>query len=192
VRAVVQRLLALFRRDRLDRELDDEMAAHLELAERDARATGLSAEEARRAARRTFGGIEQIKEAHRDARSARSLESLWRDIRYGIRAIRRTPTVCASIVLILAVAIGANTTMFSAMQAILLRPLQYGDADRLVVVMHDGRSPVSFANFDDWRRQNRSFTAMGAAEYWRPNVGLVGGAERLLGLRVSPEMLPML
>lgn len=142
MRAALQRLLALVRRDRLDRELDDEMEAHLELAERDARAAGLSVEDARLAARRAFGGLDQIREAHRDARSARSIEHLWRDVRYGVRAILRTPTVCASIVLILAVTIGANTTMFSAMRAILLRPLQYGDADRLVVVMHDGRFPA--------------------------------------------------
>ena len=192
MRAALQRLLALLRRDRLDRELDDEVAAHLELAERDARATGLSAEEARLAARRALGGIDQVREAHRDARSARSLEHLWRDVRYGLRAIRRTPTVCASIVLILAVAIGANTTMFSVMQAILLQPLPYGDAERLVVVMHGGRSPVSPANLEDWRRETRSFVAMGAAEYWRPNVGLVNGAERLLALRVTAEMLPLL
>lgn len=192
MRAVVQRLLALFHRDRLDRELDDEMQAHLELAERDARAAGLSPDEARLAARRAFGGLDQIREAHRDARSVRSIESLWRDVRYGLRAIRRTPAVCATIVLILAVGIGANTAVFSVTDAILLRPLEYGDADRLVVVMHGGRSPVSFANFDDWRRQNSSFSAMGAAEYWRPNVGFADGTERLLGLRVSPEMLPML
>lgn len=67
MRAALQRLLALVRRDRLDRELDDEIAAHLELAERDARAAGLSAEEARLAARRSFGGLDQIREAHRDA-----------------------------------------------------------------------------------------------------------------------------
>jgi len=192
MRATLQRLLALVRRDRLDRELDEEMEAHLELAERDARATGLSAEDARRAARRSLGGLDQIREAHRDARSARSIESLWRDVRYAVRAIRRTPAVCASIVLILAVAIGANTTMFSAMQAILLRPLQYGDADQLVIVMHGGRNPVSFANFDAWRLQSRSFSSMGAAQYWRANVGLDDGTERIIGLRVSPEMLPML
>ena len=192
MRRALQRLLALIRRDRLDRELDDEMVAHLELAERDARVRGMSDAEARLAARRAFGGLEQIREAHRDARSARSLEHLWRDVRYGFRAMRRTPTVCASIVLILAVAIGANTTMFSAMQAILLRPLPYGDAERLAVVMHNGQSPVSPANLEDWRRDTRSFASMGAAEYWRPNVGLTEGAERLMGLRVSPELLPLL
>jgi putative ABC transport system permease protein len=162
--------------------------AHLELAERDAAAAGLSREEARLAALRRFGGIEQMKEEHRDARSARWVEGLLRDVSYGLRAMRRTPTLCASIVLILGISIGANTAMFSAMQAILLRPLNYGNPDRLVVLMHGGRFPVSFANFDDWRRQNRSFAAMSAAEYWRPNVGLADGAERVLALRVTADM----
>jgi hypothetical protein len=192
VRAAVQRLLALLRRDRLDRELEEEIAAHLELAERDARAAGLSADEARRAAHLAFGGLDQVREAHRDARSARAVESLWRDLRHGARAIRRTPVVCVTIVLILAVAIGANTAMFSATAAMLLRPLAYGDPDALVVVMHRGQFPVSPVNFDDWRRQSRSFASMGAAEYWRPNVGLTSGVERLLALRLTPDVLALL
>jgi predicted permease len=192
VRRVIQRLRALLSRDRLDRELDDEIHSHLELAERDARAAGLSPEEARLAARRRFGGIEQMKQEHRDERGAPWLESLLRDVRHGLRVMRRTPALCAGIVLILGVGIGANTTMFSAMQAILLRPLGYGNSDELVVVMHRGVSPVSFPNFGDWREQSRSFAAMGAAEYWRPNLGLAEGAERVLGLRVTFDLLPLL
>lgn len=192
MRSVLSRLLAMFRREQLDRELDLEMAAHLELAERDALARGLSAADARRAARQAFGGLDGIREAHRDARTTRVLETLWRDVRCGVRAIRRTPVVCATIVLVLGVAIGANTTMFSALQGILLRPLAYGAADDLVVVMHDGTNPVSYANFDDWRRQTRSFTAMGAAQYWRVNLGLEDGTDRVLGLTVTEDMLPML
>ena len=190
--ARLRRLLALFRRTRLDRELDAEIVAHLELAERDARARGLSVEEARREARQAFGGVDAVREAHRDARSTRALETLWRDVRYGLRGIRRTPLVCSIIVLVLGVAIGANTTMLSAVEAILVRPLGYGDADRLVIVMHDGRAPVSYANFDDWRREARSFQGMGAAEYWRVNIGLDEGAERVLGLRVTQDLLPLL
>ena len=171
---LLHRLLALARRDRLDRELDDEMAAHLELAERDARAAGLSPEEARLAARRAFGGVEQITEAHRDARSARWLEDVWRDLRYGVRALRRTPALCASVVAGPRPSPSAPTPRSSARcRAILLRPLAYGDADRLVVVMHDGRHPVSPANFEDWRRETRSRSPRWARpRYWRPNLGL--------------------
>ncbi|HTV00057.1 MAG TPA: ABC transporter permease [Luteitalea sp.] len=187
-----RRVLALFRLDRMDRELDAEIAAHLELAERDALARGLSPAEARREARQAFGGVDGIREAHRDARSTRALEALWRDVRLGLRAIRRTPVVCAIVVIVLAVAVGANVTMFSALHGILLRPLAYGAADDLVIVMHHGNAPVSTANFLDWRRETRSFEAMGAAEYWRLNLGDDQGAERLLGLHVTEQTLPLL
>ena len=121
MRRLIGRLRAWLSHDRLDREFDDEIRAHLELAERDARAAGLSPEEARVAARRSFGGVEQIKEEHRDERGVPWLESLLRDTRQGLRGMRRVPALCASIVVILGVGIGANTTMFSAMQAIVLR-----------------------------------------------------------------------
>jgi predicted permease len=192
LRRALRQLLALGRARRLDAELDGEIAAHLELAERDLVAAGLPPAEARRVARQRFGGVEPIKEAHRDSRSARWLELWWRDVRLGLRGLRRAPGFCAAAILILGLAIGANTTMFSAVRTILLQPLGYADPDRLVVVLHGGRFPVSPANFLDWRAQTRSFEAMGAAEMWAPNLGLATGAERVKGLRVSPETLQLL
>ena len=153
VRRAVHRLLALGRASRMDAELDAEIAAHLELAERDLIAAGLSPEDARRTARQRFGGVEPIKEAHRDSRSARWLEAWWHDLRAGVRGLRRAPGFCAAAVLILGLSIGANTTMFSAVRAILLQPLGYADPDALVVVLHEGRFPVAPANFLDWRAQ---------------------------------------
>ena len=191
-RRAIHRLLALGRAGKLDAELDAEIAAHLELAERDLVAAGLSPEDARRTARQRFGGVEPIKEAHRDSRSARWIEAWWHDIRAGVRGLRRAPGFCAAAVLILGLSIGANTTMFSAVRAILLQPLGYADPDALVVVLHEGRFPVAPANFLDWRAQTRSFEAMGAAEMWSPNLGLATGAERVKGLRVSPETLRLL
>ena len=91
LRLAISRLLALFRKRNLDRELDGEVVAHLELAERDAMAQGLPPEEARQAARRSFGGIEQMKEDHRDRRSVRWMENLLRDFRYGMASLARTP-----------------------------------------------------------------------------------------------------
>ena len=192
LRRTLQRLLALGRAGRLDTELDAEIAAHLELAERDLIASGLSPADARRTARQRFGGVEPIKEAHRDTRSARWLEAWWRDLRLGWRGLRRAPGFCVAAVLILGLSIGANTTMFGAVRAILLQPLGYADPDRLVVVLHGGRFPVAAGNFLDWRAQTRSFEAMGAAEMWSPNLGLSTGAERVKGLRVSPETLQLL
>ena len=122
VRAI-QRLLALGRRRRMDRELDDEILAHLELAERDAIRSGLSPEEARREARRRFGGVEQMKEEHRDQRSAQWIENLTRDIRHGFALLARDRGFTFVAVGILALGIGANTAMFSLVDAVLLKPM---------------------------------------------------------------------
>ena len=90
-RRTVSRLLALGRARQLDTELDDEIAAHLELAERDLVAAGYSPADARRTARQRFGGVEPIKEAHRDSRSARWIEAWARDLRLAVRGLRRAP-----------------------------------------------------------------------------------------------------
>jgi hypothetical protein len=187
-----RRVAALFRKGRLDSDLEKEIAGHLELAERDALARGVSVEEARREARQAFGALDAVREAHRDARSVRMLETLWHDVRYALRGLSRTPMLCATVVVVLGVAIGANVAMFTTLRSIVLRPLAYADADDLVIVMHQGRNPVSYANFEEWRRQAGSFSAMGAAEYWRTNVGLADGVERVIGLRVSHDTLPLL
>ena len=178
-RRAVHRLLALGRAGKLDAELDAEIAAHLELAERDLVAAGLSPEDARRTARQRFGGVEPIKEAHRDSRSARWLEAWWHDLRAGVRGLRRAPGFCAAAVLILGLSIGANTTMFSAVRAILLQPLGYADPDALVVVLHEGRFPVAPANFLDWRAQTRSFERHGRGRDVVAEPRLATGAERV-------------
>jgi predicted permease len=92
----------------------------------------------------------------------------------------------------LALGIGANTAIFSVVNAVLLRPLPYKDDGRLVVILHNGRNPVAPANFADWQSQNRSFESVGAAESWSPNLTSTDNPENLPGLRVTPEILPML
>src|SRR5664279_2024005 len=119
LRFAVARLLALFRKRNLDRELEDEVLAHLELAERDAISRGLTPEEARQAARRSFGGIEQMKEDHRDHRSVRWMENLLRDFRHGAASLARDPGFAAVTIGLLALGIGANTAMFSIVDAVL-------------------------------------------------------------------------
>src|SRR3954464_11380701 len=134
LRFALRRLLALVRKRRLDGELDGEILAHLEMAERDAVASGLSPEEARRHARRHFGGIEQMKEDHRDQRSFRWVENLWRDVRYGISSLARDPGFAAVTIGLLALGIGANTAMFSIVDAVLLKPLPFPEPERMVRV----------------------------------------------------------
>ncbi len=117
---------------------------------------------------------------------------LLQDLRYGVRAMRRTPGFTAVAVIALALGIGANTAVFSVVNAVLLRPLGYRDPGRLVTILHDGSDPVSVANYIDWRDQSRSFEAMGAADYWSPNLTGTDSPEHLRGLKVTQNLMPML
>jgi predicted permease len=129
-----------------------------------------------------------------DARTllGRTFDGWIHDLRHGFRALRRAPGFSVGAILILGVGIAANTTMFSTVNAILLQPLAYKDADALVTVLHDGTSPVAPANFLDWRRQSRAFEAMGAAQAWSPNLGTADRTERVRGMRMTSDVLPLL
>ena len=114
------------------------------------------------------------------------------DVRYALRQLRKNPGFTAVAVLTLALGIGANTAIFSVVNAVLLRPLPYKDDSRLVVILNQGRNPVAPANFIDWRSQSQSFSHMGAAEYWTPNLTGTDNPEKLWALHVTPDIFPML
>ncbi len=124
--------------------------------------------------------------------AGRSLEQFGQDLRYGARGLFRTPGFTLIATITLALGIGANTAIFGVVNAVLLRPLAYKDADRLVTVLHNGANPVAVANYIDWRDQSRSFEAMAAAEYWGANLTGRDSAEHLTGLQVTQNLLPML
>jgi predicted permease len=191
LRGAAARLLALVRGRQLDRELDDEILAHLELAERDAIAAGLSREEARTAARRRFGGIELMKETHRDRRSFSHLGNLVRDFRYGFTSLGRQPGFAAIAIGVLAIGIGANVAMFGIVDAVLLKPLPFAHPDRIVRVWEAPRLGVTNAtstlDFLDWKRMGTAFDAL-AAEI-PATVTLLGNGEpaRLSGKAVTGD-----
>jgi predicted permease len=163
LRFAAARLRSLFRKRRLEGDLEGEILAHLELAERDAIAAGLSPEEARREARRGFGGIEQMKEDHRDQRSVRWAENLWRDVRYGMASLARDPGFAAVTIGLLALGIGANSAMFSIVDAVLLKPLPFPEPERMVRVWEtppDGHNNTTTLTFLDWKRQSDIFEAL--------------------------------
>jgi predicted permease len=171
LRLLLNRVLALARARRLDRELDGEILAHLELAEREALAAGLSPADARKAAQRHFGGIQRMKEVHRDERSVRSIETLAQDIRHGLALLARDWGFAAVVVGVLALGIGANTAMFSLVDAVLLKPLPFPDPERIVRLYEaptpTGRNGISTLNFIDWKRRSTVFEALSAERLLR-------------------------
>jgi len=192
MRRFFSRLANLLRVSRRESDLTREIESHLALLEEDFERRGLPPEVARLAARRAYGGVAQAQELHREARGFPRIEQLLKDARYGARTLLRAPVFSLVAVVTLALGIGANTAIFSVVDAVLLRPLPYRNADRLVVALHGGTDPVAPANYIDWRDQGRSFQAMAAAEYWSANLTGSEAPEHLLGLRVTANLLPML
>ncbi|MBO0800730.1 MAG: hypothetical protein J2P31_18075, partial [Blastocatellia bacterium] len=128
------RLRSLFRRKQVEHELDEELRYHLERQIEEHIAKGMTPAEAHYAALRALGGIEQRKEECRDMQRMRLIEDLAQDVRYGLRTLRRNPGFAALSILIMALGIGANTAVFSVVNAVLLRPLSYRDPDRIVTL----------------------------------------------------------
>lgn len=173
------RLRSFFRRSQLDRELDAEMSSHLELAIEENLRRGLSPEEARRQALVRFGGSQQAKEQHREARSLPFLETLLQDLRFAFRGLRKSPGFTAIAVLTLALGIGASTSIFSVVDAVLLRPLPYPNPPQIVTLSelsaNGHRMHLADPNFLDFRVQNH--TLVGLADFgWGPE-SVSGGSE---------------
>src|SRR5438270_462676 len=167
LRTLLSRMRNSFRGTSLDRDLEAEMASHLQFAIEDNLKSGMSQKEARRQAQLTFGGPQQSKEAHRDSRGLPFLDSVLQDLRFALRLFRKAPSFSVSAILTLALGIGATTAIFSVVYGVLLRPLPYPQPDRIVRLWEQGanRNRMNFAdpNFEDIRSQNKSLLAV--AEY---------------------------
>jgi predicted permease len=189
------RLRSLFRRETVESEMEEEFRFHHERELEKYLKIGMSRHQALRQVRMDFGGLEQVKENCRDARGVSLVEMLAQDLRYGWRTLLKSPGFASAALFTLALGIGANTAIFSVVYGILLRPLPFRDASRLVVLNETtprvGNVSVSYPNFQDWRAQSRSFSEMAAVSSVQFNMTGVNQPENIGGLAVSPNFLSM-
>jgi predicted permease len=192
------RLRSLFNWNRVERDLGDELRFHLEREIEEKVARGMTPEEARYSALRELGGVEQFKEECRDMRRVNYLDDSIQDLRYGLRALAKNPGFTTIAILTLALGIGANTAIFSVLNAVVLRPLPYRDPGQLAVLWTDNlrqnlhEERTSYPNFEDWKVQNRAFADMAFCSAF--TVNLTGGEtpERVVAARVSSNLFALL
>src|ERR1700761_7802195 len=163
--------LMLFRRQQQTVRLDAELQFHLDQQVQENLARGLSPEEAHYAALRTFGNPALLRDQARSSWSWNWLEKLLRDLRYGVRTLTRSPGFALTAILVMALGIGATTSLFTIVRSGLLKPLPFRDPDKLIMVYEhfrqgdnngDGFNVVSPADFNDWQKQTHGFQAMAA------------------------------
>jgi putative ABC transport system permease protein len=193
-------LQTLLRRTQAERELDEELRYHIERQTEQNIRLGMNPEEARYAAQKAFGGVEQAKERSRDARGARWLEDIWQDLRYGSRMLVKTPGFTLVVVITLALGVGANTAIFSVINGVLLRPLAFHDPDRLFMLWTDSPAwsigfhelPATPADLPEWRANATSFEQIAAFVSYPGNLSDTGEPERVSWVQASANLLPML
>ena len=198
LRAWLLRFKGLFLKGARERELADEIESHLQLHIDDNIRAGMSPQEARRVAVMKLGGVDQAKESYRDRTTIPSLESVIQDLRFTLRQFRRNPAVTLAAVLTLAAAIGANTAIFSVVNAVLLKSLPYPNADRVVNITTTSSlrglddMVLSDAEFNEFKEQTQTLEKMAAYASAALNLGDVGEPERIGYSEVSVDFFSVL
>ena len=199
LKIVSHRIRSLFGKSAVEQELDRELQFHLERQTAENIAAGMTPKEARSAAIREFGGVEQVKEGCRDERRVNFFEAVIQDVRYGLRTLRKNPGFTFFAVAVLALGIAACTAIFSIADAVLVRPLPYGNAERLVMVWEDAATygfphdTPSLGDFSDWKARNEVFEDMAALSYSGSfNLTGSGNPEELRGKIVTANLFSVL
>src|SRR2546430_3271996 len=191
LRSIVQRLTALFRRGRLEDDLDDELRSHLEMSAELNLRKGMSPADARSEALRNFGGVEQTKEIYREQRGLPMIETTWLDLRYALRMLRRSPGFSLLAILCLTLGIGANAAVFSWIEGILFRPYPaVAHQERLVAIGGTSRdeplgTPLSWPDFQDLQRSCTLCETLFVSKITGTTLSIGDRAERTTGSIVS-------
>jgi predicted permease len=189
LRRLLWKFRDVFQNARVEEELEREITAHLTLLEDDFLRKGMSAEEARLAARRAYGGVEQAKQLHRDERSILWLEQLRQDVRYAIRQLGKSPGFTVVAIVTFALGIGANTAIFTLADLIIRRPVSLPGLDRLVSIEEQSSTSeekgISAANYLDLLAANHTFEQLAAYEYWSAGLGGQVQPYEASGVKVS-------
>jgi putative ABC transport system permease protein len=197
-RRQVAKFGALFRRRKPVDDLAEEIRAHLEMEEQENLESGMAPEEAHYAALRRFGNVSLAQERSREMWGWKSVETLWRDLHFGLRQLRRNPGFTAVAVITLALGIGGTVVVFSLLEAVLLRPLPYWQPDRLFRVFplqgkrKSAMEASSYPDFRDWQRQSHTFESMAAYRGLALNLTGTAEPERLDGAAITPSLFATL
>ena len=195
---MIRRLRALVQRDAAERELNDELAFHMEMETAALMQRGYDEAEARREARRTFGAVDRFGEEARDARGFRWLDEVRQDVRVALRLGRRNPQFTAAAVLTLGIGIGASTAIFSVIDAVLLGASPFVEPDRLVMIWETDRAsetshePASWPDIVDMQQRSSTMSAIGAFIALNGTLTGAGTPERVSVLGITPELTDVL
>ncbi len=198
LKSIWRRLRALGQSRAVKQEVDEELRFHLEQRTMDNVARGMAPGDAARAARKQFGNWQTIREECREARGASFGETLWQDVRFSLRMLRKSPGFTLVVILTLALGIGANTAIFSMVNGVLLRPLPYANSGRLVV-LRERNMELGFSHFSvapgtllDWQAQNHVFESLAATSTADYNLTGMEQPVRVHGLRVTANLFSLL
>ncbi|PYX99540.1 MAG: ABC transporter permease, partial [Acidobacteria bacterium] len=188
--------MSLFNRQEKDSDLNDEIQSHLNMAIKDRTQNGQTVRDARNSALKDFGNVLLVKQATREMWSGASLEAFWQDLRYGARMLAKSPGFALIAILTLALGIGANTAIFSVVNGVLLNPLPYPHPEQIVSLFTEmpnfKNGSISYPNFEDWRRMNRSFSSIAAYRSTGFNLSGHGEREHLHGEMISAGFFEIL
>jgi putative ABC transport system permease protein len=198
LRAALALTTGWFRRTDRESRLAEELRFHMEMAAEKNRRLGMTAEEAERQAAIAFGGREQWREASRDEYRSRPLDDLGQDLRYAARTLRSVPAFTIAAVLTLAIGIGGNTAIFSAVDGVMLKPLPFSKEDRLVRLYQNDRvkgrwrDEIAPGNFADWRARATAFSAMATIEPYGFRLTGKEGTEEIRNWNVTQDFFTVL